>query len=231
MDKGFFVTGTDTGVGKTIITAGIAASIREKGISVGVFKPMMCGVKREDEKSDAFFLKKMSGDAHSLEKINPFQFDGWITPYLAAKRENRTISLEDVKQTWMDVKDSRDFYLIEGAGGLLVPMGSDYLAAHVAQEIGYPLLIVARPGLGTINHTLLTIDVAQRMGLIVAGVILNGLKPGQKGEVEKTNPQLIEKFSGVPVLGTVPWMEQIDRQTLIEAMEKHIAWDRVGLFK
>jgi dethiobiotin synthetase len=223
MAKGLFVTGTDTDVGKTIITASIAASLRKNRINVGVFKPMMSGAKRDDPHSDAFLLKEMSGDPHTLEEINPFQFDEPLAPYVAAKRENRSISLEKIKQAWIKRQAEHEFFLIEGAGGLMVPMGPSYLVADIAKEIGFPLLIVARAGLGTVNHTLLTIDVARRKGLMVAGVILNGLKEESKGVAEETNPSLIEEFSGVPVLGTVPWMETLDRETMIRTIEEVVS--------
>lgn len=229
MPKGLFITGTDTEVGKTIVAASIAAYLRKKGLDIGVFKPMMSGAKREDINSDAFLLKEMSQDHHSLEDINPFQFDEPLAPYIAAKRKGCHIELEQVKHAWKKVKQDHDFFLVEGAGGLMVPMGPGYLTTHVAEAIGLPLLIVSRPGLGTVNHTLLTIEAAKKMGLYVVGVILNGWREETRGIAEETNPMLIEEFSGVPVLGILPWMDRIDRDMMIEMVEKYVSIDRLLL--
>jgi dethiobiotin synthetase len=230
LTKGLFVTGTDTGVGKTVVAAGLSALLRANGVDAGVFKPMMSGVRREDCTSDAWILKKMSKDSLSLEEINPFQFQEPLAPYLAAKREGRLIPLEQVNEAWEKIKHRHSFYIVEGAGGLMVPFGPDYVTAHVAREIGFPLLIVSRPGLGTINHTLLTIEYARNIELDVAGVVINGLREDQQGIAEETNPLLIEEFSGVPVLGTVPWLERMEREHIIEAFERHIGLDTLNAY-
>lgn len=228
--SGLFITGTDTDVGKTIVTASIATSLRDKGMDIGVFKPMMSGAKREDPNSDVSILKQFADDGNALERINPFQFDEPLAPYIAAKREGRTITLEQVEQAWRNVEPDHDVFLVEGAGGLMVPMGPGYLAADVAKAIGYPLLIVARPGLGTVNHTLLTIRYAESIGLRVAGIILNGMKKDTKGIAEQTNPALIEEFSGVPVIGMLPWMKEIERQTMVTMVERYVSMDRIAAF-
>lgn len=161
----------------------------------------------------------------SLEAVNPFQFDEPLAPYTAASREGRSISLDQVIRAWRRIRHEHAFFLVEGAGGLMAPMGKDYLAAHIAKAIGFPLLIVARTGLGTVNHTLLTIDYARRMGLPIAGVILNGLR--NNGIAEKTNPALIERFSGVPVLGIVPWVKSRDREEIVKTIQHAVSIDRL----
>lgn len=221
MRKGIFVSGTDTEIGKSFVTASLAGILAKKGIDVGVFKPMMSGAKREDILSDAYILKQFSQDPLPLEKINPFQFDEPLAPYVASKRAGQSISLTEVLDAWYTIRDQHDFYLIEGAGGLAVPLGEHFLVADLAKEIGYPLLIVARPNLGTINHTLLTVHYARSIGLDVLGVIINGLRT-PAGVAEQTNPSLIEQFADVPVLAVLPWIEHPTPEEMIRVAEKHI---------
>lgn len=225
MDKGIFIAGTDTDVGKTYMTAGIAGALKKRGMDVGVYKPMMSGVKREDPHSDAALLKRLSGDVNTLEQINPYQFDESVTAYVAAKRSGRNITLEEVTAAFKRIEPTHVFYLVEGAGGLMAPLGKDYHNGHIAREINYPVVIIARPGLGTVNHTLLTIEKARSMGLSILGVILNGYRPGESTLAEETNPGLIETFSGVPILGKMPWLETADDELLIHTVEQHIDLD------
>ncbi|MGM7681923.1 dethiobiotin synthase [Cytobacillus sp. Hm23] len=222
MSSGIFVTGTDTEIGKTFVTGALAAVLKDRGHDVGVFKPMLSGMSREDAQSDAACLKKMSLDGNSLEDINPYQFEEPLAPYVAARREGRHVSLDDVIASWHRVKKTHSTFLIEGAGGLAVPLGKNYLVSDVAKEIGLPLLIVARPNLGTVNHTLLTIEFAKRSGLHVLGVIINGLKEDEYGIAEETNPALIEEFTDVPVLGVMPWMEGATREQVVDMVNEKI---------
>ncbi|MFV9509737.1 dethiobiotin synthase [Tepidibacillus sp. LV47] len=222
MKKGIFITGTDTDIGKTFVAAGIAAMLVDHGIDVGVFKPMLSGMKRDDPRSDAMILKTMSKDTNSLECINPFQFDAPLAPYIAQQLEGKTIMKQDVIDKWDQVKVTHDFFIVEGAGGLAVPYGENYLVSDLAFEIKLPLVIVARPNLGTVNHTCLTVEYARQKGLDVLGVIINGLKQNEAGEAEKTNPKLIEQFCRVPVLGVIPWMDTTDRSTIIKIMNQNL---------
>ncbi|ASK63901.1 dethiobiotin synthase [Virgibacillus phasianinus] len=225
--NGFFVTGTDTDIGKTFVTAGIAASLKNQGVDVGVFKPMLSGVSRDNSNSDAAILRAMSGDGSPIERVNPFQFNDPLAPYVAAERERRSVGLDDVIASWKEVKDKHRFFMIEGAGGLAVPLGERFLVADLAKAIGYPLLIVARPHLGTVNHTLLTISFARNLGIEIAGIIINGIKKHDNGVAEQTNPELIEKFSEVPVLGTIPWVNSPNHQAIREAVEENISFQRM----
>ncbi|AIF42929.1 MULTISPECIES: dethiobiotin synthase [Virgibacillus] len=214
--KGLFVTGTDTGIGKTFVGGGIAGALRKQGINVGVFKPMLSGEKRDEPMSDTAILKKISGDNNSYEQITPFQFNEPLAPYIAAKREGKTISLEAIMDSWNAIKETHEFFIVEGAGGLGVPFGKNYLAADVAKAIGFPLLIIARVDLGTVNHTWLTVQIAKSMGLEIAGIVLNGLEEGNQGIAEETNPDLIEEMTGIPVLAVLPKLTTFNHEYLIE---------------
>ncbi|GGJ54996.1 dethiobiotin synthase [Virgibacillus salexigens] len=220
--KGFFITGTDTGIGKTFVGAGIAGALKQQGVDVGVFKPMLSGEKREDPMSDTSILKAFSGDANSLEQITPFQFAEPLAPYVAAKREGRLITLEKLVQAWEKIQHTHDFFIIEGAGGLAVPFGREYSAAHVAKAIGMPLLLVARVGLGTVNHIWLTIAYAKQLGIEIAGIILNGLDDKNQGVAEQTNPEFIEELTGIPVLAVLPWIASFHAKDVAELLNKSL---------
>lgn len=217
--------GTDTDVGKTFTSMGLAAAIKQRGVDIGVCKLMMSGMEREDPKSDAYLLKKMAQDENDLKLINPFQFSERVTPYIAAKRANRTITLSDIETAWNQVAPTHDFFLVEGAGGLMAPMGQGYHVGHLAQVTNLPLVIIARAGLGTVNHTLLTIEKARALGLQIYGVIINGLRESERGIPERTNPKLIEEFSGVPVIGELPWTEANSREDFVQLIENHVNLD------
>ncbi|WP_079526218.1 dethiobiotin synthase [Halobacillus hunanensis] len=216
MGEGIFVTGTDTGIGKTFVAAGIAAALSQKNVDVGVFKPMLSGDNREDPESDTMILKSMSGDKSPPSDITPFQFEEPLAPYLAAKRQGIFVNKTDVINSWNHIKHRHSFNIVEGAGGITVPYGKDFLVSDIMKEINLPVLVVARPNLGTVNHTFLTVDYARRCGLNVLGVVINGFNSEKAGVAEHTNPELIEQFCKVPVLGVIPQIDKRDKKTLSE---------------
>lgn len=221
--KGFFITGTDTGIGKTFVGGGIAGVLRKRGEDVGVFKPMLSGISRKDPMSDTAILKNISGDHNTLEQITPFQFDEPLAPYVAAKRAGQSVPLEAVIDAWKMIKDTHEYFIVEGAGGLGVPFGKGYFAADVAKEIGFPLLIVARVGLGTVNHVWLTVQVARKMGLDIAGIILNSINEKHQGIAEETNPSVIEEITDVPVLAVLPSFSSTHPKYIIEKIDEFIS--------
>ena len=222
--NGLFITGTDTDVGKTFVGGGMAAILKKYGKDVGVFKPMLSGESRENPTSDTSILKTMSGDRNTFEQITPFQFAETLAPYVAAKRAGQHISLTQIMQAWKNIKETHEYFIVEGAGGLGVPLGKDYLVADVAKEIGFPILIVARTGLGTVNHIWLTVKVAQSMGLDIAGIILNGAEEEQ-GIAEQTNPALIEEMTNIPVLAVLPKFTTSNPTYIVEKMDELIPFN------
>ncbi|MTT32356.1 dethiobiotin synthase [Terrilactibacillus sp. BCM23-1] len=224
MTKGFFITGTDTEIGKTFVTAGLAAVLRNKGYDVGLFKPLMSGERRESKTSDAYLLKWMSQVDDALEEINPFQFDEPLAPALAQERAGTDYRLDDVMDAWDHLSAKHKSMLVEGAGGITVPYGPHFNVVDVAKRIQLPLLIVARPNLGTVNHILLTIHYAKANGLQVAGIIFNGLK--KVGLAEQTNPGLLKQMTDVPLLGSIPWTDRkCDRAHVISLFHEHLNID------
>lgn len=167
--RGYFVTGTDTGVGKTWVACRLADAARRRGLRVGVLKPAESG-----SDGDAAALLRASGCALPLEVVRPFTFLRPLAPAMAAALEGRRVTLGPILKAYKTVAEVSDFTLVEGAGGLLAPYGPGLDGAKVAKAVGLPLLVVARRGLGTINHCLLTLEAARARGLAVAAVLLNG---------------------------------------------------------
>jgi len=188
--RGYFVTATDTAVGKTVVTRGLATALRARGRDVAVFKPVQSGARANDP----------TGDAALLGADCIYAFSAPLAPLVAARAEGRTIALEPIAKRAEELAREHELLLVEGAGGLLVPLADGFDMADLAVALGLPLVVVARAGLGTVNHTLLTIEAAQARGLELAGVVLNG----QSDESTADNAALIEAGSGVRVLALVP---------------------------
>ena len=230
---GLFITGTDTEVGKTVITAALAHALRLRGINVGVMKPVATGCHRENGSlvsEDAKQLVRASRTTDPMEWVSPYRFEPPVAPWVAAtlrqaqgERNGRSIhfrfsvrgelvepkkgptliSLDQIEETFRRLASRHDFMLVEGIGGLLVPLDPQHSVVDLARTLRLPLLIVARASLGTINHTLLTLEVAKNAGLEVLGVVLNG-RSAKPTLAERTNPQVIERLGDVPILGMIP---------------------------
>ena len=179
--RGLFITGTDTGVGKTYVASGIARRLRAAGRRVGVYKPAASGCARRDERlwiEDAARLWEAAGRPHSIETVCPQAFAAPLAPHLAARAEGRELD-EALLVTGLEPWADSEIVLIEGAGGLMSPMGEQIYVADLALELGYPLVVVAPNQIGVINQTLQTLITAAtfREGLTVAGVVLNDCRP------------------------------------------------------
>jgi dethiobiotin synthetase len=194
--NGIFVTGTDTGVGKTFVTAGLALALRARGVDVGVVKAVQTG------DGDAETLKAWAELDEEPEEIAAFSFAEPLAPLVAARLEGQTLELGGVAARIRELA-RYDVTVVEGAGGLLVPVGPDWTIGDLAAELALPTVIVARAGLGTVNHTLLTVAEARRLGLEVAGVVLNGRADGSTA----ANAELIESFGDVGVITEIPWLD------------------------
>lgn len=219
--NGFFVTGTDTDVGKTIISSGLAAVLKEKKIDVGVFKPLLSGISREDPASDTSLLKQLSQTSLSYQEITPFEFKAPLAPYVAAKLEGKIVGIEEVLSHWEKIRRKHEFFIVEGAGGISVPLGEHFLVSDLMKAIKLPIVIVARPNLGTFNHIFLTVQYAKSQGHNIAGIVINGVSEHQD-LAEKTNPKLIEELCGVPILGITPKLNEITKENIKKMVKDHI---------
>jgi dethiobiotin synthetase len=198
--RGIFVTGTDTAVGKTFVAAGVAAALGRRGVDVGVMKPIASG-----SADDARELIRASRVSDALDLVNPIRLKEPLSPHLAARREGRTIDLRVIDRAYRELSRRHDFLIVEGAGGLLVPIRDRFTMADLAKRLGLPLLIVARDALGTINHTTLTVEAARSRGLKVIGVVVNRSRPGRPDLAERLNPDAIARAAKIDVLASLPW--------------------------
>ncbi|GIM46876.1 ATP-dependent dethiobiotin synthetase BioD [Collibacillus ludicampi] len=222
--NGFFVTATDTEVGKTLVTGGLAGALRKKGLDIGVYKPVQSGHLTHQPEGDAARLKRLSGVDDPLEEICPYSFSEPVAPRLAIQRSQKQVRSHDVIAGYERLKRKHRYLLVEGAGGIAVPYVEDALVVDIAKTLALPLLVVARPDLGTVNHTVLTIEYARSRGLQVAGVILSGCGRRQPISLsESHNPGMIEELANVRVLGKVPWLgDRPDESRIVEAIEEHV---------
>lgn len=210
--NGFFITGTDTDVGKTVVTACLATLFKNQGIDVGVMKPIETGVDPEcssSANSDAKFLMEITSSADAEEEVCPYRLKTPASPFQSAQIEETQIRPATILENFKVLQSRHDRMLVEGVGGLLVPITHDYSVADLALEIGLPLIIVSRFRVGTLNHTLLTVKAARQHGLKIKGIILNQQENGELSDVEKQQGKLIEELSDTPLLGTCPFIKDI----------------------
>ena len=214
MGKGIFITGTDTGVGKTFFACGLAALLKESGYKVGVMKPAETGCDQGEGKlvpRDAAALKEASGCEIPLEQICPYQFREPLAPSVAAEKEGTRIDIDRLMSVYSEISATHDVTIVEGAGGLLVPLLPSYTYADLAKVLKLPLIVVAANKLGMINHLLLTLEHASCKGLSVLGYVLNQIE-SQPSLAAETNREALVSLTGVPCMGEVPYIEDSQRQ-------------------
>ena len=207
MRSGLFITGTDTGVGKTIVTAALAIVLRRRGTDVGVMKPVATGCVRRREglvSEDAEFLAQAADAPESLDEIAPIRLAEPLAPTVAAARAGRPLDLEPMWAAWRRLSATHEIMLVEGIGGILCPVTPAESVADLAKGFGLPLVVVARATLGTINHTAMTVEAARSRGLEVAGIIINRYDRDLEDVAQLTAPDEIQRVTGAPVLGLVP---------------------------
>jgi dethiobiotin synthetase len=176
MPKGFFITGTDTGVGKTLIAGAFIKTIQFLGKKVCGMKPVESGCSRQGEvliPDDGMFLKQVSHVEEPLALITPCCLESPLAPMAAAEVEGRDLDISGINRAFSELSGRYEVLVVEGIGGLMVPIAKDYYVLDLAGELGLPLIVVGRPGLGTVNHIMLTIRCALRAGLTVAGIVIN----------------------------------------------------------
>ncbi len=202
---GLFFSGTDTGVGKTLVTAAVARALRAAGRDVVVCKPVATGARRDGEgwlADDTVALAEAAGLDGAWQRVTPWAFHDPVAPPLAARRQGVALALRDIAGAVRERARPGAALLVEGVGGLLCPLTEGDTVADLARELALPLVVVARRSLGTLNHTLLTLEVARARGLTVAGVVVSETEP-PAGLADQTNPDELRRL-GVPVLAVVP---------------------------
>jgi dethiobiotin synthetase len=197
-----FVTGTDTEVGKTIVAAALARTLAAEGRRVHVFKPCVTGLEEEGEK-DHGLLRRAAGSDQSDAEIAPYRYQPPASPHLAAAMAGEEIDPGRLRAIAAAAAEGAEALVCEGVGGFLVPLAPHYLVRDLATDLGHPVVIAARPGLGTINHTLLTIEAVRAAGLAVAAVVLTPWSD-RPTEIELSNRETIAAMAAVEVLTLPP---------------------------
>jgi dethiobiotin synthetase len=227
MHKGIFITGTDTGVGKTFVSVGLLKVLKEMGYNVCPMKPLETGCRFKNGEvipEDTVKLVKAAEVNEPIDLINPYRFRQPLAPAVAADLEGVRISKKKIISAFNKLSNKYDVTIVEGAGGIMVPVYRKYFFIDLIKDMDLPILVVARPGLGTLNHTLLTLEAAKSRGINVIGVIINCSSKINNDASVQTNPEVIERSGGMPVLGIVPYFkndaEYNYRKIFIQITEK-----------
>jgi dethiobiotin synthetase len=228
MAKGFFITGTDTGVGKTIITAALIKVISRLGFTIGGMKPVESGCMQQGDvlvPSDGMFIKTIAHMEENIGHITPCRFKSPLAPLPASEIEGVTVDFEKIRKAFADLSKKYDVVIVEGIGGLLVPITGNYFVIDMAKDFNLPLIVVSRPSLGTINQTMLTVNYALKEGLRVAGIIINYNQPPENTLAEATNPEIIKRISPVPVIGIFPYLTDMESAAIEKAAGENLDID------
>jgi len=209
--KGIFLTGTDTDIGKTTIATSMASLLRKKGVDVGVMKPFATGDRVYSSKyksKDSALLARAAQVKDPDEEINPFFYSIPTAPFTAAKMQSEKEPIvEDAVRIYRQLAAKHDFMIVEGIGGIMVPLTKKQCVAHFAKLLDLPIMIVAGCKLGTINHTLLTVKVCDDFGLNVLGIIINGL-PVKASLLKRQTIETISELSKLRILSVIPFAKK-----------------------
>lgn len=214
--KGVFVTGTDTGVGKTFLAAALLKALREAGLNAAPMKPIQTGCFRRGAAwvaPDLEFSLNLAGVSPATgerELMAPYCFRPACSPHLAAREAGVRISIPRIAGALRRLKAGREFVVVEGAGGVLVPIDGRRTMLDLMVALDLPVILVARPGLGTINHTLLSLSALRQARLNVLGVVLNQAYPGRRGAIERDNRVTIARLGRIPVLADLRHGETVN---------------------
>lgn len=209
--RGIFITGTDTGVGKSIVTGFLAKYLRGKGYKVVTQKWVQTGSCSSTDINLHLKIMGVSKGAIKgyLDCVCPYVFKLPASPHLAAKTEKKKINIARIKESFKLLSSKFDFVIVEGIGGALVPVNEKRLVIDIAKELGLPVLVVAQNKLGAINHTLMTIEVLKHRKMKILGILFNNCQ-GQNKLILQDNPDIIKKITGQKILGVLPWNKRLD---------------------
>lgn len=218
MAKGIFIVGTDTDVGKTIVTAGLMHILRSNGYNAVYFKAALSGALEIDDKlipGDTDLVSKVSKLEEPYENITPYIYREAVSPHLAAKLENNPMNLEVVKEKYAYLKNKYDYIVAEGSGGIVCPLIDDergiYTLDNLIRDLNMSVIIVARAGVGTINHSVLTVKYIENLGIKIKGIIINNYKEGLP---YSDNVEMIERLTKVPVIGKLKTIKNLENNKI-----------------
>ena len=215
-NNSIFITGTDTDIGKTFVSAGLCLALKNKGLKVGYFKPFQSGAILKEGKliaPDVEELKK-----YNIKTLYSYLFKGDVSPHLASVLNNIEININKIKNDLDNFKNENDFVVIEGAGGLYCPAIKGKLFADIISELNQEIIIVTTPDLGRINHTLMTIDCAKNKGIKIRGLIINKM-PENKTLSQENFIKELKMFTDIKILGVIPKMETCSESAIYQAFK------------
>jgi len=222
--KSFFVTGTDTGVGKTVITAALAVCLRKRGIDVGVMKPIASGIPQKTgfKSSDVRLLCEAAGITDSEEIINPIFLPIPTSPYDATKILNLPVDMPLIFEKFQNLIKTHEMLLVEGIGGIMTPITKNFFVADMIKAMALDTIIVTRSTLGTLNHTIMTLRMCKDYEIPAKGLIVNYFDE-KGGPAEKNAPSTLYELTGIPILGIIPFVKDYQKlDTMVEIIEKNI---------
>jgi dethiobiotin synthetase len=215
------VTGTDTGVGKTFVSVLLLKLLRRRGLSVAAMKPVETGVTPDDPGSDAMRLRDAAGSGDPIELVRPLLIPEPLAPFVAASRSGTVVDVELLDRAFQRLLEGRDAVLVEGAGGLLVPLTRDLAFDALFARWGLDVVVVAGNRLGTLNHTQLTVRAARDAGLRVRGVVLNTLRPEPPRIAERTNLEALQELLSPIAVVPLPWLRDRGDDYALEIAEEN----------
>ncbi|HEY8139726.1 MAG TPA: dethiobiotin synthase [Nitrososphaera sp.] len=225
---GFFITGTDTGIGKTMIASGLVWALKQRQIDVGVMKPFATADREFSKKyksRDTFILAKAAQTSEPDGDLNPFFYRKAASPLMASEiMGKKAPSLDEAIVAFRKIASRHKFVIVEGIGGIMVPVAEKRVIGDFAKIVALPVIIITSPRLGTLNHTLLTVMACRSLGLDIAGIIINKM-PVKPSTVEEKTPRMIEEITGVGVLAVIGYSRNLNYSRTGKAIEKLIDLD------
>ncbi|MDP8247230.1 MAG: dethiobiotin synthase [Candidatus Tritonobacter lacicola] len=213
--RGIFITGTDTGVGKTVVSAALLLALRGKSIDAGYMKPVATGCVVKDGRlvsPDVQFIREVCDIEDDDGLVSPVVFAPPVDPLTASAMAGRSIEMRVLEDAYEELSGRHGFLVVEGIGGIAVPLGPGFDVCDLISALDLPALVVIRPSLGTINHTILTVDYAMRRGVDVLALVVNSASPGRAaGPAGRTGPELIERKLGIPVIAWLDYAPDFER--------------------
>lgn len=219
--KSLFITGTDTDVGKTYITAGLAITLRKMGIDIGVMKPFAAGIAQKNgfKSEDVEILSNAAHVSDPENLVNPQFFPIPVSPYTAWKQLKTKPKIATILSSFKKLSKLHDTILVEGMGGVMTPILKDYFITDLIKEMKIPTVIVARSKVGTVNHTIMTVMMCQKYKIPIKGIIINNFDEGYP--INQLTKDL-ENLTGIKVLGTIPFIKDMNGKSLYRIFKKNL---------
>ena len=228
--RGVFITGTGTGVGKTAVAAGLAYALRERKVDVAAMKPFATASRAYSSRfksHDTAILAEAAGAGEPDDILNPFFYRLPASPLTAAQATGQPLArIEKALDAMRELGGTHDFVIVEGIGGIMVPLNEKEFVADFARRAGLPVIIVSLAALGTLNHTVLTVRACREFGLDVLGIIVNKM-PKKPSVVEQKTPETLERLTGIPVLGVLPFSSSATYKKMGKLVEKALDVSRI----